>query len=299
MQTSRPKLRLALAGLAILGLAGGVSACGSSSGSDSATGPTDSATGTTTATSGGSGAAAPGAGATYSPGTSLSAAQVLDLMKNASTALTTAHIQMTMGMSSTGSITASGDISQNPLAEDMTMKIMGKQMEVRMVDQTMYMHMPGLTSGSSWMKMDLSAFSKLGMGSISSSITDPMGMLDDVSKAVSQATYVGPATVNGQSLDHYRLSLDSKKVMSVALPSGTPSDLPGVSMPKQVTEDVYLDSRGRMSKASVDMGSLGTVSAVLSDFGEKVDVAKPPADQTKDMTDMLSQMGGSLSSLGG
>lgn len=270
MQMSRSTHRVLGAGVALAALAGGLSACGGSSGPSSAGSPS------------------------YSPGATLSTAQIKAISQRALEATSSAHVQMSMTMPTTGSIDARGVVATKPLAEDLTMSLMGRAMEVRMIGKAMYMHMPGLPDGIVWMKLDTSVFSKLGLGGLSSGLSNPMGMLDSLTKYIASAHYVDREKLDGVEVDHYRIVVDERKAMSAIAPSAAPSAT--AKLPATVTEDLFLDPQGHVSEAKVDAG-VEKVDVRMSDFNQKVTVPMPPASKTKDLSDMVGQMGGSLGGL--
>lgn len=274
MQTTRSTFRILGAGAAAAALAGCLSACGG-------------------AGSGASGSPSAPDSPSYSAGASLTPAQVEALAQRAMSATTSAHVRMTMSLASTGSIQASGVVRMKPLAEDLTMQLMGRKMEVRMVGQAMYLHMAGLPKGVVWIKIDSSAFGKLGLGGLTSGISNPLGMIDGITKSIKSATYVDREKLDGVEVDHYRIVVDGQKALKSVMPSAAPST--GTSkLPATIAEDLFVGPDGRIAEAKVEEGAQEAVDVQMSDYNQKVDVQQPPAGQTKDLTDMMSQMGGSL-----
>ncbi|MFD3499240.1 hypothetical protein [Streptomyces sp. NPDC058678] len=102
---------------------------------------------------------------------------------------------------------------------------------------------------------------------------------------------VGAETVNGQATTHY---------------SGTVrvSDVADAELRKQLeqagvttqTVDIWVDDRDLLVK-KVEKGRMATggltQTAYYSDYGTRVSVRKPPADDTRDFKDLLGEQGGS------
>jgi hypothetical protein len=288
------------AGVAVLALGTGLAACGGSGNSDSSApvggDQTSAAPGQTTDTAGDSaGATTPVAGA------AVNAADAAKLMTDSATNFTTAKVTIDADVASAGTLHAEGVEQMKPLALDLTMAVMGQKMEVRMLGTDMYLHLPAAAGmGDKWMKMSLGDLDKLGMGSLSTGLTDPTQMMQKYAKYVQQGTYVGSEQVGGTQTQHYTFTVDAKSALADVAPSGAPSAVTS-EIPATMTVDEWLDSQSRPVQAKIDMGKkLGTMTMNWSDFGTKVDVAAPPADQVTDMSSMLTQLGGAgaLSSLG-
>jgi|GEM_PF-669922 len=287
-------------GVAALALGAGLSACGSSgsslssltqpSAASSATGDASTSTDSTDTSTDASTPDAVTSG-------DLSQADATALMTQASSSYKSAKIDMEMKTGSVGAMTMQGVEQTDPMAMDATMSISGQKIEMRMVDNVMYMQMPGLSTGGKWMKLDLSDLSKLGMGSLGS-MTDPSQMIANYAKYVKSAKLVGDEQVDGVSTKHYSFTVDAKGEISSMMSGSLASQAAG-SVPDTLTVDEWIDDQNRPVQISTDMGSLGTMTMKLSDFDTAVDVQAPPAADVTDMSDMLSQMGGSTGSLSG
>lgn len=271
--------RSAAAGAAVLALSG-LAACGGSNDDSSSKG---ASSGTTTAASGGSDSGSSGTSSTgdLKSGDKVSSAQMADIVKKATTSMSTAHMKMDMDMSSGGQsqqVTAEGDVQTKPLAEHLTMSLSGTNVELILVDKTMYMKAPGMGTGSTWVKVDSSQLSKLGGGAMSDAMTDPLSMVKELSGSIQGAAYAGKQSVGGTDADHYTLKVDTKKLMS-SLGGGSST----ASLPATMTEDLWVDSQGRLIQSKVDMGSPGTVTVQVSKQGQPVKIQAPPASQVTQM----------------
>lgn len=257
---SRPALvRRALAA-AVLPLAlTSLSACGSDEGAKAEDSSASS-------TSSSAAADTPEAGSTVAP------ADFADLYRESFDHTTTAHMTMKLAMMGQ-QLTGEGDVdySQDKPAVAMTMDgaaFGGESLEVRMVDNVMYMNMGSMTQGK-FVKMDLDAPNSP-LGSLADSM-DPSRSMDALESALDNVTYVG-SDADG---DHYRATVATSAMMK-----GMGQDVPpSVKLPKTMSYDAWFDSEGRFSRMVMDMGSMGTTQMRLTDFGADVTIEAPPASQ--------------------
>jgi len=269
-----PSLRLAgrrtlVGGVAVLALSG-LAACGGG-GDDSDAGSTPASASSSTSDSSSTTLAID-----LKPGDDVSASEMTSIYKKAMTDVSSAHMTMTGKLSVAGQsldLDAEGDLTMNPMAEDMTMTMMGQKMHVVLVDGTEYIQ---TGSGGQWMKVDLDDLAKQsGMGDLSSAFTNPLSMLDSMSGAISKATYVGSESDG----DHYQLTLDMAKALK-AFGSDTKAT---AGMPSSMDEDLWFDDDGHLAKMAIDMGSTGKIEGEMSDYGKSVDIQAPPASQVTEM----------------
>lgn len=275
---------LLVTGLAACGSGGDSNASGPFGGDSTSTSTTAPATDATTADS-----AATSAGTTAAVGSTISSDQMQQILSKAVSSISTAHMTMDMDMSPTGQqmhVTAQGDLQYSPLAESMTMDMGSMKMQMLLVDSTMYMKSSAIPSGGKWVKIDMKDMGSLG-GTMSSAMSDPLSMLDKMGPYIHNATYVGSDTVNGGAAKHYRISVDVAGMMkSMGMPTS-----PSVQLPKSADEDLWIDDQGRAVKTQVDMGSMESMTMVMSDFGKSVDIQAPPAGQVTQMSS-LGGLGG-------
>lgn len=273
--------------LTALVLGAGLVACGGSNDDTTSSGsPVWPGVGGTVAAS-----PADNGGSTTTPpavGSTVSATTMTQKLQHAADITSTAHVAISAGAGGRN-LDAQGDVQTKPLAEDLTVSMMGMDVEVRVVDDTFYVKVPLPGMGAqTWLKataQELGAQS--GLGSLSS-LTDPFSMLSRSSDAIRSATYVGTDST-GQ---HYALTVDTKKLLQDMGVSGSGLSQLG-SMPPTVTEDVWFDGDGHVVQAKTDLGTSST-TVTMSDFGKQVEVTAPPAGQVRD----LSSLGG-LSGLSG
>lgn len=213
-------------------------------------------------------------------GTILTAAQVKNLVKAAGANLTSAHETMTIATSA-ADITAEGDVLKTAtgITMQMTMNVpqMGA-MQARLVGKAFYLKMSVPQLAGKWIKIDLSnKNSPLGqmLGSLTS--MSPTQMFDQYSGGLLGGTVIGTDSIG----DHYLFNVDTAAALKnlPASMSGNPLIEQGMkNLPKTLKINVWLKN-GQLQKSVVDMGATGTVTAVLSNYGETVNVVAPPTSE--------------------
>ena len=216
-----------------------------------------------------------GSGEAPAAGTELTGDQFADVLAGALDKATTAHVSMELG----GQGTAEGDAdySADPpeLAMKMTMAALGGDIEVRMVDGTIYLKSPTL-SGEQWISIPLDDPNSP-LGSLGSQL-DPTKQFEVFGAAVSTATYDGPVDLDGESLDHYTATVDTQKLLEQLPEAGQAGQLPD-----SMQQEWWFDDEGRIRQLKTAMGSLGDVSVALSDWGKEVEIEAPPSDEVTTM----------------
>lgn len=223
--------------------------------------------------------------ASLTPGQQVDPGELFARMKAGSEDLTTARMAMsatTSGMS----MRAHGvvDFRTTPAEVALTMSVpaMGSEpMRVRLVDGTVYMDMGRLTAGK-FVKVDPAELKgELGGGDLLGSM-DPMKSLDSLGAGFVKAQYVGSKEVRGETLEHYRLTVDTSKLDSAMKGQGS------VALPDTIDLDLWLDGQDRTRRATIDLGRTGTLDVVIGGFGRPVTIQAPPADQIVTMPSMMS-----------
>jgi hypothetical protein len=272
---SHPFRRTAVAAVAALALGGSLAACGSDKDTkDAATGvsPTSSTTADATGSASSSPSAAASESSTGDGSTSgaLTKANFADAMSAAIKAKGSAHMTMSMA----NSLRASGDVSyagKSP-AMQMTMTMSGAKIEMRFVDDTMYMSIPGMTPKGKFVAITgddatfgpmLKQFRELG----------PDGSVAMMRKGVKEFKHVGRAKIDGKSFEHYRVTIDP----SVGLAALGMDNVPGDSA-KIVTQDLYVDKDNLMRRTVMTVSGQ-TITVDVTDWGKPVRISAPPASQ--------------------
>lgn len=222
---------------------------------------------------------------TPSAGDSVAPADFVDRFESGFAKTTTAHETLKMSMGSNGSLTGEGDVdySTDTPAMKMTMNMDmtggNGSIEMRLVDGVMYMTIPGMADGK-FVKFDLNDPNSP-FGSLATQL-DPQEAFKSLEQGIKSVTYVGAE----DGLDHYRVTVDPKKMLAQMGQSGGAASAAG--MPATLTYDAWLDSEDRVNKMEVDLGKTGTMDMTLSDFGEDVSVEAPPSSQVTEMPGMAS-----------
>lgn len=218
------------------------------------------------------------------PGGEVKAADFAKVLTDAMKSTKTSHLEMTMKLSALEA-TASGDVDQTTTPPEMAMTIsmpmFGDQpMDMRLVDGKLYMNL-GTMSGDNFYVIDPNdANSQLGdMSSLTDSY-DPEKLAGLYTDGAQKVVYVGEEKVDGASLQHYTLTMDTTKLSNLQdLGSSVTATLP-----ETIDYDMWLDSQNRLSKVAMDLGKdVGTIDLTMSNWNEPVTIEAPPADQVTEM----------------
>jgi len=157
--------------------------------------------------------------------------------------------------------------------------------DVRLVDDAVYLSIPPLTQPGEFIKVDpndpndpLAA----NLGDLTDSL-DPTGTFDAFDAGLREVTYVGEESVDGETLDHYRVKVDFEAASKA---QGQPV-IPGV--PKFVTYDIWVDDANLMRRIDFTLGSQVDLTMTASEWGEPVTVKAPPPSK---ITKAPPQLGG-------
>ncbi|WP_426246667.1 hypothetical protein [Nocardioides sp. LHG3406-4] len=273
MRTSHFR-RLALAGATLPFALAALTACGSDDPEPASDAASDSASPSATAESSESPATdAPPAGEEVDP------ADFVADYKAAFSKESTAHMTMTTeGQASFG---AEGDIDYSTTPPSMTMTMSdpasGQKLDLRLVEGTFYMSMPG---SDKFYSFDLDDPSNPLGGDFTKQL-DPATAFDKFEGAISSVTFVGEEDVEGEQMRHYSLVADGEKVSG-----GLASDAPEGVLPKELKYDVWLDGDGFFRKMTSDLGEAGQLTMNVDDWGKDVKIEAPSKDQVTTMPGM-------------
>jgi hypothetical protein len=198
----------------------------------------------------------------------------------------------------TGAFEFGYDLSQLGLPGAGSSKI-----QARMVDGVMYLsfgdlagkageQLGALLGGKGWVKLDLGS---LGLGSASASggLSDanPGGTLDAL-RGAGAVERVGTDTVRGVSTTHYHATVDPQQALDKAPPALRDKVKQGLDqLGGPIPVDVWIDGDGQARKITTDIDAKDTLvstSIEYFDFGTKVDVTAPPADDVLDFSQLFS-----------
>jgi hypothetical protein len=211
---------------------------------------------------------------------SLTQADFSQTIKDAQQNVKSAHMDATIttaGQSGSisGDFTGFKDLSS--MSMDMSMKIAGHNLEMRLVNKVLYVHGFGAMTGSKkpWVKIDLSDPSNP-LSSILNSANPES--FSSYLQAVKNLADKGTETVDGVSTHHYTAVIDTMKAMA-ANPAFKGQDLSKLGLPATITTDVWLNSDNLPVKMSVALGKAGSFEAHFSKYGVPVTITAPPANQ--------------------
>jgi hypothetical protein len=162
-----------------------------------------------------------------------------------------------------------------------------------------YMRLPALSKtlpgGKPWVKIDLNNLGSVDNVDITTLLQsagqqDPTEALD-VLQSVGDVKQAGSEQVDGVDTMHYTGTIDPQKVAG-KLNDATLGAVLAASGAPSIPVDVWIDGDGYVRKFQESVkGTNATMSiaATMSDFGAKVDVTPPPADQTTDLSALLKK----------
>lgn len=264
---------LAASGAAVLAL--GLGAC--SSGGD------DAASGTPSA-------------ATSSPGTQLSAFEVVKASSEQSKEAGSGKFSFTMAGTAEGqplNFTGDGAFDIDANAFEMTMALPaeagGMDFTLRMVDGVAYLSGAPLTAEGQWMKMPLD---ELGATGLDTSSMDPSKSLEQLQGVADDVTEVAPMDVRGVQAKGYAGTIDAVKALELA-PAQQQTDEAKAAAAQlgSIPFTLYVDDQNRpvriTEKVTVE-GSTLDISMDYYDWGSSVDVAAPDPASITEMPDMGS-----------
>ncbi|WP_162802152.1 DUF7537 family lipoprotein [Ornithinimicrobium murale] len=163
------------------------------------------------------------------------------------------------------------DLSGSP-AMDINMEMPGMgTVHMIMIDGDAYMSMPGVTEEGQFIQMPLEEV----MGEDSEEFTNQIDMTsqwDDWETGAQKVTFVGAEDVDGESLNHYELLLDTTAL----------EDAGAAGMPAEITYDVWLDDQNFMRQVTFDLEGAETVMK-MDDWGQPVDITAPDASSIMEM----------------
>jgi hypothetical protein len=187
----------------------------------------------------------------------------------------TVHMEGTLG----GAVTMSGVMDFAAGSPAMDMKMSGGQLggDARMilVDQTMYMQVPGTGMGDKFLKIDTS--------DPDSPLAKSMQSMDPSTsfrafEAVTSLERVGQEKIAGVDTTHYKVTIDTARSLKA---QGVDPRQAG-ALPDEVRYDVWVgeDNLARKMVTSREMGGL---EVMLTEWGEPVQIEAPPPGQVQEM----------------
>ena len=267
--TARPTMRRLTGGLAALALGLSLASCGSDdSGAADEPNATDSSA-TSGATDQPTESTATDDPADIDEGGEVSPQQFAQMIQHGIEKTKTAHVTFTTS-GGAGGFSGDGDVdyAAAPPNMQLTMKVTASQeLHMILVDGVMYIESP--QAEGKYIKYDLSdPNNPLGANFVDQ--LDPATAMTQFTQALSSVSSLGDEDVDGQTLAHYVMKIDTSKLQTATQ---------STEMPAELTTDVWLDDENRMAKSSIDLGQGSTYDTTLSDFDKPVDIQAPSDDQ--------------------
>jgi len=169
------------------------------------------------------------------------------------------------------SLSATADVEYADSGTSMSVKMTTGSQTVNIVldGGTMYLQQ---IKGSKYLKIDKS---DPALGSLAGQLADfgPKSAVESLQGAVTKVTAKGAEKVDGQQLDHYVLTVNTKKASSIfGVPQGS------AKTPAIVKYDLWLDGDDLLRQAKLTVSGQTLVMKV-SDWGKPVTITVPPASQ--------------------
>jgi lipoprotein LprG len=201
----------------------------------------------------------------------------------------TAHIEsdiLAMGRH----VEVSGDVSgvRGDVAFDLTMsgEMMPGDARMILVDQVLYLRVPGLTPGRKFFRLDID-HSDHPAARMLDQLLDQVRRLDPAQaakafEAVVELDKVGTGQVDGVETTRYAVTVDTRKALRAMNMDGM---VPPGRLPRTMAFDVWLDSDNLMRRLRISVHDV-TTTVTFSQWGEPVDITAPPARMTTRMPPM-------------
>jgi hypothetical protein len=171
------------------------------------------------------------------------------------------------------------DVSQSTPRVHTTMDVAGSAIETIVTGGFYYMKAPMLHTAKPWLKIDPNA--KTGMGALVGQLggnSDPSKSLGAMFGA-SKVTKVGSENVAGVATTHYTVVLPRSALASAMK---YPEQIINL-LPKSLTYDTWVDGADLVRKVTSNLtvqGHRTTTEISFDHYGDKVNIAAPPASQT-------------------
>lgn len=206
------------------------------------------------------------------PGEGYDAKQLVAAMQAAFAGHRSTH--MVMRSNGVAEMRAVGDVDythRSPaMRMRMTMPAMGVEaMEMRVVDGTFYLSMPPATPKGKFLAFRAGDPNSplAGLGDLTTQM-DPMRSFGAFEHGLTDVELVGSEQVGGETMDHYRLTVDT----AAALAGMKQQQAAG--MPETISYELWLDDEDLMRKVVFDIAG-ASMSMEMSRWGEPVKVSAP------------------------
>ena len=158
------------------------------------------------------------------------------------------------------------------------MELPGGEMQVRFIGRTTYVGFT-LLGHLRWQKETESAPTGADRFVPGPGGPNPDGLLSMLKDASTRVERLGEEEVRGVSTEHYRANLDKSRLGE---------DAP--EQPDEVVVEAWIDDEGLVRRLRVPLGDVETLTVELFDFGAKVEVEAPPADEIVSEDELVKLM---------
>jgi hypothetical protein len=185
------------------------------------------------------------------------------------------------GQSGNLSADVSGLADPSQVALDLSLAIAGQHLQLVMLDKVLYVKGAPLSAvpGKPWLKVNAGATNPLSKVFNSINPANYLAYLNGITTYRNR----GLETVNGVRTRHYTVTVDTAKMLA-GNPALSGQSLSSLGLPKALTSDVYVDSANRPVKLSVGLGSVASIEAHFSKYGQPVQISAPPANQVSEFS---------------
>jgi hypothetical protein len=202
----------------------------------------------------------------------------------------TAHIEAKLDAAGQKlSMSGDMDMTKNDVAFDLALTggPLGGGAQFILVDKVIYLKMPQLTQGDKFVKIDIGNSND----PAAKMFEQMLGQLDPSKTfkafdAVTKLQEKGTQEIDGVETTHYAVTVDTQRALKA---QGMAGQVPQGQMPKTIMYDVWVDGDNLVRKLKMNVQG-NAVDMTLSQWGEPVDIAAPPANQTTDVSEMMGQM---------
>lgn len=184
------------------------------------------------------------------------------------------------------------------LAVDLTATTPEGDMRIMLVDEALYLQLAEaqrtqLGMDKPWVKIDANGTDPV--SKLLGSMIKPLSESADVTKQIEKIRQAGTITktesveLNGQQTVHYTIDVSIEKMMAQSNDELTKAGLEALQKQgvQNIKQELWVDSEQlpvkMVSEVPTGQGDPGKVTMNFSKWGEKVDIAAPPADQVGSM----------------
>jgi hypothetical protein len=185
------------------------------------------------------------------------------------------------GQSGSLSADVSGLADPSKVAMNLSLGLAGQHLQLVVLDKELYVKGSpvGTSPGKPWLKVNAGAANPL------SKVFDSVNPANYIAFLNGITTYRnrGLETVDGVQTRHYTVTVDTAKMLA-RNPALRGQSISSLGLPNAMTSEVYVDSADRPVKLSVGLGSVASIEAHFSKYGQPVQISAPPADQVSEFS---------------